>query len=265
MKKIIILLLGICSLLFIALSCGDNKAKIELKKIVAELNSHCPVQYDFATCAGAEIEDGNLVLNYVYDENIVRLDHLNDESELAKKLNGSFLVDADKTLTDLLIRAGYGYTAHFINSRTNEMTTFHLSPNEIKNIIEHPESKNDLLDWQIQNMNSILPQQADEISVLTSVDCSDDIVSYYFEIDDDMVNLAAMNEVYNEMRENIKQALVKECASPYSSSKDFLTLICQTNKSLRQVYRGKNSGDEMVIIFPNGELRDMIHNYIEEE
>ena len=91
MKKIIILLLGICSLLFIAMSYDDGKAKIELKKIVLELNRNCPIEYDFATCVGSTIEDGNLVVNYVYDEEAVNFSAMKQNMELAKKYNSSLV------------------------------------------------------------------------------------------------------------------------------------------------------------------------------
>ena len=150
MKKIIFLLLGICSMLVISFSCGDNSAKIELKKIVAELNSQCPVQYDFATCVGARIEDGSLVFDYVYDDEQMQLDYLNENTADSKRQYGALILDADEAMSDLVNRAGYGFTANYKGSYTGEITTFNLTNDEIKGIKEHPATKSELLNWKIQ-------------------------------------------------------------------------------------------------------------------
>lgn len=265
MKKIIILSMGICSLLFIALSCDDGKAKIELKKIVLELNRNCPMEYDLATCIGATIEDGNLVVNYVYDEDAVNFSAMKQNMELAKKYNGSFFFGQNKEMSNLIVRSGYGFTANYKGSKTQETTSFHLSNDEIKQVLENPESNNDILDWQILMTNLSLPMQVDEYTELVSVDCKNDVVSYNYVIDDERVSMSQMVEIQDEIKDELRQELAYEWTSPKSTSKQFLTLICRTNKSLRYSYRGKTTGKELAVEFSNGELRNISHDVIEEE
>ena len=265
MKKIIILLLGICSLLFIALSCGDNKAKIELKKIVAELNSHCPVQYDFGTCLGAQIEGGNLVFDYVCDDEMLRFEKANNDSEMVKKLYGSSILDVDESFADLIVRSGYGVTLNYKGSQSKEITTIHLRNEEIKQLAENPMSKNELLDWQVQITNSLLPMKVDEFTELVSMHNLNGVVSYCYELDDELLDLSQMTEIQKAIKESLKEEMEQEWTSPTSVSKQFLTLICRTNKSLQHVYRRKTSNKEVVVDFSNAELRNIFHDYIEEE
>lgn len=265
MKKNIILLLSICSLLFITQSCGDSKAKIELKKMVIELNKNCPIEFDFATCIGARVEDGNLVMDYVYDEDAIRLDHLKDQSEKNKRhLAESFLSTKDE-LGNLLIRAGYGYAAYFKGSKTKETISVHLTTDEIKQVMENPASKNDILNWEVQITNSMLPMQIDEVTTLVCVDYKGATISYIYEIDDEQINMSSMSAVKDDIKENLRQELAQDWNSPTSTSKDFFTLACRTNKALSYVYRGKTTGKEFAIVFSNGELRNISHDYIEEE
>ena len=265
MKKIFFLLLGICSMLVISFSCGDNSAKIELKKRVAAINKRCPEKYDDFTCVGVKIQDGNMVEEFVYDDEQLNLDYLKDESESGKRLAGSTFLSADEDLSGLLLRSGYGYTANYKCIKTGAITTFHLSNEEIKGIKENPASKNELLDWQIQITNSTLPQQFEIGSMLVSVECQGNIVSYIFEIDEDLVDMSLLDDYLDEAKEDFRQELEQEWASPTSLVKQFTSLVCRTNKSLRYVYRGKTTGKELTIEFTNAELRNISHDYIEEE
>ena len=265
MKKIIILLLGICSLLFVALSCGDNKAKIELKKIIAELNSRCPVQYDFATCVGARIEDGSLVFDYVYDDEQMQLDYLNKNTADSKRQYGALILDADEAMSDLVYRAGYGFTANYKGSKTGEMTTFHLTNDEIKGIKDRPATKSELLNWKIQITNMSLPMRVDEFTEFSFINCRDAYVSCVYEIDDEQVSMPLLEENRGEIKENLKQELGYEIDSPTSGTKQMLTLVCRTNRAFRCVYRGKTTGKDVVVELSNADLRNLLNDYIEEE
>ena len=265
MKKIIILLLGICSLLFVALSCGNNKAKIELKKIIAELNSQCPVQYDFATCVGARIEDGSLVFDYVYDDEQMQLDYLNKITADSKRQYGALILDADEVMSDLVYRAGYGFTANYKGSKTGEMTTFHLTNDEIKGIKERPATKSELLNWKIQITNLSLPMRVDEFTEFSFINCRDAYVSCVYEIDDEQVSMPLLEENQGEIKENLKHELGAEINTPTSSTKQMLTLVCRTNRAFRCVYRGKTTGKDVVVELSNADLRNLLNDYIEEE
>ena len=265
MKKIIILLLGICSLLFIALSCGDNKAKLELKKIAAELNSQCPVQYDFATCVGARIEDGSIVFDYVYDDEQMQLDYLNNNTADLKRQYGALILNADESMSDLLYRAGYGFTANYKGSKTGKTTTFHMTNDEIKRIKEHPATKSELLNCKIQITNMSLPMRVDEFTELAFMNCRDAYVSCVYEIDDEQVSMPLLEENRGEIKENLKQELGFEINSPTSDTKQMLTLVCRTNRAFRCVYRGKTTGKDVVVELSNADLRNLLNDYIEEE
>ena len=264
MKKII-LLLSISSLLFTLSSCGDHKAKMDLKKVTIELNRQCPMKFDVATCIGAKIQDGNLVVDYVYDEESIKLDHLKDQSEMTKRHLAESFFNSKEEFGNLLIRAGYGFTANYKGSKTKDTTTVHLINDEIKRVMENPATKNEILDWEVQITNSMLPMAVDEATTLVSLDQQDGAVSYVYDVDDEQVNMSTMSAVKDEIKENLKQELAQEWTSPTSTSKEFLTLVCRTNKALRYVYRGKTTGKEIVIEFSNSELRLISHDVIEEE
>jgi len=264
MKKIIVLL-GLSSLLFTLPSCGDHKAKMDLKKMTIELNRQCPIKYDFATCIGAKIEDGNLVVDYVYDEETIKLDHLKNQSEMTKRHLAESFFNSKEEFGNLLIRAGYGFMANYKGSKTKATISVLLANDEIKQVVEKPATKNEVLDWEVQITNSMLPMTVDEATTLISLDQKEVAVSYIYEVDDEQVNMLTMSAVRDEIKENLKKELGYEMTSSTSTSKEFLTLVCRTNKALRYVYRGKTTGKEIVIGFSNSELRSISHDYIEEE
>ena len=265
MKKIIFLLLGICSMLVISFSCGDNGAKIELKKAIAELNKMCPVQYDFATLVGTRIEDGSLEFDYVYDDELMQLDYLNNNTADSKRQYGALILNADETMSDLLYRAGYGFTANYKGTKTGETTTFHLTNDEIKEIKERPASKSELLNWKIQITNMSLPMRIDEFTELAFMNCRDVYVSCVYEVDDEQVSMPLLEENLGEIKENLKQELGQEVNSPTSDTKQMLTLVSRTNRAFRCVYRGKTTGKDVVVELSNAELRNLLNDYIEEE
>ena len=261
MKKIIFLLLGICSMFVISFSCGDNSAKIELKKRVAAINKRCPEKYGYLTLVSVGIHDGNMVEDYVYDEENLNLDHLNDQSKEGKRCNGASFLDTDKSLSEVLLRSGYGYTANYKCLSTGKITTFHLSNDEINEIKESPVSNNEQLDWNIRNTNASLPQQVDMGTTLVSIGRLGDTVSYLFELDEEVVDMSLLKDYLDEAKENFRQ----ELESPTTTPNIFILLVCRTNKSLRYVYRGKTTGKELTIEFTNAELRNISYEYIEEE
>lgn len=264
MKKII-LLLSVCSLLFATSSCGDHQARMELLKMVSAINKYCPMKYDNATCIGMRVEDDNLVVDYVYDEDVVKLDIIEEKPEMAKRYGGSFLLSQNDEIGNLMVRSGYGYTANYKGSKSKKVSTIHLDNDEIKGLVENPEAKNDILKWEVEITNSMLPQQVDEMTTLTSMDCNDNVVSYNYEIDDERISMSAIADNPDEIKENLKTGLIEEATSRSSSMRPFIKLVCRTNKGLQYVYHGKTTGKEIVFEFTNEELRAITHDVIEEE
>ena len=253
------------TLLAVAVSCTDSgsQARSQLKKIVKELNSRCPLESDCFVCVGAQIEDDNVVASYIVDENVMNLDLLKNKPDMVKKFGGSALFTESPELADLIISSGYGLILKYKGSQSKKLVPIHFTNQDVKDIKNAPQDNEDILNWQIESSNAVLPQQVDEITVLTSITRDGQDVAYNYELDDEAMDMAFFNDHLDEMKANLSDEL-EALNSPMSSFKPFMKLLCRTNKNLLYVYKGKHSGQTVTITFTNSELRDIIQDYIED-
>ena len=263
MKKILETL-TLCSLVFVLFSCSDGKAKNDLLKIVNEINRECPIQYDMFTCQKAELKDNDLVLHYTVDEYFFPMELFRQNPEKIKKFGGSAVFDEDPELTELIKRSGCGYTMIYKGNKSNEEVSIHFSEQEIKDVLEHPASQEEILDWQIESSNAILPQQVDEVTTLLVLEKDGEDVSYIYEIDDVAMDFNAFKANQEEFRENLKETITQLSNAPQSSFKAFLKLLCRNNKNLCYTYRGKTTEQKVTLRFTNSELRDITKDYVQD-
>ena len=238
-------------------SCKDSNPKSEITKLVNELNEACPVVMDYITCQSAEIQGNDVIMNYIIDESMLSLEVMKQKPELAKKYGGSSIFNENAKLGDMVMNSGYGFIANYKGSLSGDVVTLKFTNDEIKDIKAHPISKDELLDWDIEATNSLLPKQLDEVTTLISLTRDGNIVTYTYEIDEDALDMATVFEGQEDLRATLT-AQIATLNSPTSSAQTFIRLLRETNKDLCYVYRGNQSGQSLKIDFTNSQLREML-------
>ena len=252
------------SLMIIALmtGCANNESRIKLQKLVDDLDNHCPIKYDIATCVGARIIDDEMVVNYVYDENFINLDVLEQRPDFTKRF-GSMLFNesGSEELFKLLIASGCGYKVIYKGSITKKETVIHFSNEDIIEIRKHPQSVSDLLDWQIEITKSMLPKQFDELGDFVSLEQDSISVSFIYSINEEKVSMKQLQAAKDEVATELKTELKEELTSPKSTSKPLLMLVIKAGKNLRYVYKGNKTGKTVSIDISNQELKEIASIY----
>ena len=259
MKKYLafIALLPLMAILF---SCNSKETKPELSKLVNNINAQCPIHYDYLTCQSAAIQGDEVVMNYVVDENMLSLSLMKEKPDLAKKYGGSSMFNLNNELGDLILESGLGFTANYQGTLSGDVVTLRFTNDEIKDIKAHPISNEELLDWEIQASNSILPRQLDGVTTLISMSRDGDVVAYNYEIDESQLDFSTIEENQDRLKQTLAQQ-VATLNSPTSSAQIFMRLLRRGNKDLNYVYKGSQSGKAVTIRFSNAELRDFANDY----
>ena len=121
-------------------------------------------------------------------------------------------------------------------------------------------SKEILLDKEIEASNAQFPVQVDDATTLMSLSRDGNIVTYEYEIDESAFDF----ETFTAQKESFKSQLEKQIAvlsTPNSEVYVFMSLLKDTGNSLRYLYKGNRSGKTMVIEFSNDELKQIIKEY----
>lgn len=253
------------SLLLMAVSCFNSESRIKLKEGVAEMNQRCPMAYDMATLIGATVEDDNVVFNYVINEEKANIKIYQSHPEKAKKYLASLVfTDENAEFTNLIITAGYGFVARYKGSKTKSEAKLEMTNDDIKYAKQHPQSYDEMLDWQIELTNSMMPMEVDDYTILNHLDKQGDNVIYYYDVDDQRINMDVLTDekAMDEFRNGLLAQLT-EASSNQSVSRGFMKILRRSGKNLVYQYRGKMTGKEMKITFSNDELREIGQDFIE--
>ena len=259
MKKCF-LLFALLPLMVILFSCKGNDARTEVRQMVKELNDQCPIHYDYITCQSAEIQGDEMVMNYIIDESMLSMKLMQEQPEIAKKYGGSSLFNVNDELGDLLMKSGLGLTANYQGSLSGDIVTLKFTNQEIKEIKAHPISNDELLDWEVMASNSILPKKLDDVTTLISLTRDGDVVAYTYEVDEDKLDMAVVNDGQSELKQTLS-AQIATLNSPTSTAQTFMRLLRRGNKDLHYVYKGNLTGKTVRIEFTNDELRELAGGY----
>ena len=117
-------------------------------------------------------------------------------------------------------------------------------------------SKEILLDKEIEASNAMFPMQVDIATTLKSVSRDGKVVTYEYEIDESVLEfetLTAKEETYRSQLESQLAALSKPNAEMYA----FVSILKETDCGLRYLYKGNLTGKTMAIEFTSDELKKL--------
>lgn len=238
------------------MSCDNNESRRKLQSIVTAMNMQCPIKYDLATCTSADITDNEIVINYVYDENII----LGFDQVNSSKIMGSYLFNESlpNEFVDLLISSGYDYKAVFKGAKTRQETTIRFKNKEIKQIKENPIATSEILTWQIEVTRNNLPIQIDEFTEWVKLEQDENVVSYTYVVDEDKCDMDDLLKNKDQLSKEIRTFIQQELSSKQSTSKNFYKLICNNGKGFNAVFTGNKTDKKVTVEISNKELSDLI-------
>ena len=264
MKKLFSII-TLCLLVAVMFSCKDDTSKSDLIRLVGEMNQQCPIEMDYVTCQSVEIQGNDVIMNYMIDEDMLSLDVMKQKPDLAKKYGGSsiFNENADTKLGDLILKSGCDFIANYKGSTSGDVVSLKFTNDEIKDIKAHPISKEELLDWDIEATNSLLPKKLDYVTTLVSLTRDGDVVTYTYEIDENELDMATVIAGKKQLKETLASQIA-ELNSPTSTAQTFMRLLRGAGKDLHYVYQGNESGQSLEIEFTNSELNEMLNQSTKE-
>lgn len=114
-----------------------------------------------------------------------------------------------------------------------------------------------LLVNDIKAANEQFPMQVDYATTALSVALEGDYVVYSYEVNESLVDMADLDP------ESFKKQLKNNFTAAYKTQPDYhmsMSLVKETEKSLRYKYKGSLSGKTIAIDFSNAELHEMFED-----
>lgn len=119
------------------------------------------------------------------------------------------------------------------------------------------DSKDALLDKEIEASVSQFPMQVDNATTLVLLSRDGRIVTYDYVLDESVMNFDEFIANKESFKEQLRNNIVVVCTPP-SSFRPFMTLLRDTDKELHYRYKGKTSGRSVTIVFSNDEIKELI-------
>lgn len=240
-----------------------RKYKTQIKEGVKVFNSMCPTTYQgLLSIDSIKYEKDSILAWYLtVNEQYYRIDAINSKSKEAKKFVQSAFIDKmkfnpqTKNFPNLLIKSKSWFKLVLIGKGSHKQAEIFLNPQEIKktldnNVKETKDLRN--LKSQVYASNMQSPIKIDEITTLDSCGLSNNYLVYCYTIDDNDIDMHALEANSSYLKEEIKKTLntpqynliIKSC------------IAC--NKGLMYWYIGRNSFYKIKIIFSIDELTSII-------
>lgn len=146
----------------------------------------------------------------------------------------------------------------FVTSCSN---TGDSSTNSSTNATAPSSSANQLLmalDREIEASNAQMPMKVDYATNLLSLTRDGDNVTYVYEIDESSFDFEDMIADKESFKNQLKNQ-ISLLSTPDNEVYAFMSLLRDTGKNLRYVYKGNTSGKTMTIEFANSELKELIN------
>ncbi|MBQ2538517.1 MAG: hypothetical protein II555_00215 [Bacteroidales bacterium] len=256
MKKTLSLLTLFCLILLGLASCNNEKS--ELKKLIAQLNTECPIPLgSIGQMDKADYKSDKVTFYYT----IVGLDNLNNFKNNQEAFH-QFMLDnyrnnSDESFRQLLeaiVEADAGLDVVF-SIENGESFTLQFTCEELK--ANMPEANGDpesYLQSAVASARLQLPitYGYGDGMVCTNIDLDSMYYTYYIDCDEDQLDLNEMQQSIDENHEAMVEMLT---SSTDPSFVKMMETLKATNRGLRYFYTGTTSGKEAVVTIAPEELK----------
>ena len=245
-------------------SCEDANVT-KLKKEIHSADAMCPISYGL----GGDLisikyhEKDNTVLMY-YSLNEEMSSHVflkQNKDNMLKQFRLSLSHGDSQQMLKDIVNAKASLMVIYKTPSTGKTIKFSLPYEELKEIKNNPlseiEVKRMVLENSIAMQNSALPSKVDEGMVQTKVSIVDDNVVYYYQMDEDLYDIKAMQKMPEELKDGIRQELKNMRKDPTIQRE--LQLLNALGMGYMYRYYGKDSKEYVDVIFSPEELSKYVN------
>lgn len=234
-------------------SCGESK----LQKTVKEVNKECPISMGVVgEISSLEYKDGNVVFNYLINEDITNIDALKGNEEMMKRsvvTTFSNSTGDTKNMIDELVKEGAGLILNFKGKDSGKTVTLNLTKDEIVSIGEKDEKDADplaVLQEQIKVTNAQCPVALDKGMTMEGVSFEGNNVVYRIVVDE---SVYSMDDIISN--KEASKIAVKASLENDRATAAFVKFCVNAERGLAYKYVGNKSGKSCLIEFSVSELR----------
>lgn len=253
-----IILLACLSL--VMLTGCDQKSKLKLG--IEAANKQCPMKMGTVGEVSSITYDGTDVIYILtMNEDYIDLQALDKNPDALKAAAVAMFRNPEKNIKDMLnlvIEANSGIKFTYKGQTSGKEVTCYLGTEDLRSLMSQDMSKADSDQKKLEELvnvtNVSCPLAVDETTTLNNLTIESDRVVYHYTVDEESMEIAAMKENEQEIKQNIKSSLnVSEPAL-----KMFLEACLKSNKGLGYQYMGNTSNESMEIIFSVSEIKALL-------
>lgn len=242
-------------------SCKSNsKASSEMVQIVKELSKNCPMSAGMmGDITAVEIDGDNVVFTFSCAEDFLDIESLQQNSDMVKSgIMQSFATLQDENvqlLMDELSKAEMGLTYNLVGKKTGKKLEVNVSADEIKNLKQGDVVKGDpdaLLETNLQLTNAQCPMTLGGGLVMSKVTREGDNVIYYYDADEEVFSIDALNSNQDMVMSMLRDELKKGANDPAMSS--FIKICRAAHVGIGYRYVGKTTGKTATFFIPVEEI-----------
>lgn len=248
-------LIIICMAVVMICSCQKDS---KLKRAVEEMNEECPI--DMGTVGemtSFEYKDGNVIMSYNVNEDIVNIDALQANPDLMRQTALTMFTNSEKGGTKNLLadmeEAGAGLTLQYTGIESGKTVSVTLTSEELAEAKETANDDTDpdaVLEKEVEVTNAQMPMEAGSGITITSLVIEGDYVIYNCSVDESIVTVEDIQAGAEEAKASMKQALTTD--DPANTL--FIQMCKNAGKGIGYRYIGNQTSDECTITIDASEL-----------
>lgn len=263
MRKIIKYLGGVMLLtcLSLLLLTGCNQQS-KLKLAVEVANTQCPISIgSVGEISSITFDSADVTYHMLINEDNLDLNALEKNPGTMKSTVTALFrnpkAEVEKILK-MIVATESGIKFVYKGEKTEKEVEYYLGVEDLKDILKQniTEKKSDKsgLEEMVNVTNVSCPIAIDEATTLNKLTIEADKVVYNYTVDEKIVNITAMKENRERMKQTIKGSL--KMAEP--SLRKFLETCVKDNKGLAYRYVGNTSKKSIEYIFTVAELKALL-------
>lgn len=267
----VVMLVMVC---FVMTSCT---AEQKLKAAVKEANKEMPMELSPGmTCTSVVMSDGYVIYNVEVDEDFFDISLLRqnkEEMHTVMVMGLSELEDEDediKELVDICMETGVGIEFRFEGDQSGKSCSIRISASELNGkstslsedddeVVEEEAVEeetvvdyNALLSVAVNETKGELPMNIGGGMTFSDIGVSGDYVVFYYQCDEDLLDISALNAAKTEIKESVMQEWRTN-----DESKVFMGICEKADKGVQLKYAGNQSGSVCNIYISNSELANL--------
>ena len=220
---------------------GACRGESELEKVVKAINDECPMSAgDIGDMVSAELQGDMVIVTMNMNESVFNIDALQKNPDLIKTSLVEMLKNPTediKTMIDELKKSTAGLTYKYVGKQTGKEISVTLSKEEIQALkTSGEEDPQAVLEAQIAVSRAQLPMKIDEVTIMKDILFEDGKVVYLYDVDEDGVSIAFLEENRSVVEENFLKVLRMQAGE--MSTKPFLLACRKTNANIVFRYMG---------------------------